>query len=80
MRHELPVHCLTDGQRVPEDLHDRIFYPFFTTKKGGSGVGLSLAKKIVNNHRGLLDVESRPGEGAAFTVRLPLVTTGTAED
>jgi hypothetical protein len=52
--------------------------PFFTTKKQGSGVGLSMAKKIVDSHRGLIDVVSRVGEGTVFTVRLPVVT-GAAE-
>ncbi len=73
------VRVVDTGPGIDEKLRDRLFYPFFTTKKGGSGVGLSLSKKIVNNHRGLLDVDSRPGAGAAFTVRLPLVTTATAE-
>jgi signal transduction histidine kinase len=63
------------GQGIDEAKRDRIFYPFFTTKKQGSGVGLAMAKKIVGSHRGLIDVESTPGEGAEFLVRLPLVTT-----
>lgn len=67
------------GPGVQADHLDKLFYPFFTTKKHGSGVGLSVAKKIVDAHRGLLDVESRPGEGAAFTVRLPLAGA-TLED
>lgn len=62
------------GPGIPEDQLDKLFYPFFTTKKQGSGVGLSMAKKIVDSHRGVIDVHSRPGEGAQFTVRLPLVS------
>lgn len=61
------------GPGIPEEHLDRLFYPFFTTKKRGSGVGLAMAKKIVDGHRGLIDVASRPGEGATFTIRLPLV-------
>lgn len=61
------------GTGIPEEHLDKLFYPFFTTKKQGSGLGLSSAKKIVDSHRGLLDVESRPGQGATFTVRLPMV-------
>ena len=64
------------GPGVPEDHLDKLFYPFFTTKKHGSGVGLSMAKKIVDSHRGLIDVRSEPGNGTEFTVRLPLVEPG----
>ncbi len=59
------------GPGIAEEHLDKLFYPFFTTKKQGSGVGLAMAKKIVDCHRGLIDVESR--EGAVFTVRLPMV-------
>ena len=61
------------GPGIPEDVQPKLFYPFYTTKKQGSGVGLSMARKIVDCHRGLIDVASRPGEGAVFTVRLPMV-------
>ena len=63
---------------APEHL-DSLFHPFFTTKKQGSGVGLSMAKKIVDSHRGLIDVTSRPGEGTEFIVRLPMVACGSVE-
>jgi PAS domain S-box-containing protein len=66
------------GAGIAEEHLDKLFYPFFTTKKHGSGVGLSMAKKIVDSHRGLIDVVSRVGEGTVFTVRLPVVT-GAAE-
>ena len=55
-----------------EDL-DRIFSPLFTTKKQGSGIGLAVVRKIVNSHRGRIDVESAPGQGAVFSVLLPMV-------
>jgi signal transduction histidine kinase len=55
-----------------EDL-DQIFSPLFTTKKQGSGIGLAMVRKIVSGHRGLIDVDSRPGAGAEFTVRLPMI-------
>jgi signal transduction histidine kinase len=61
------------GPGIGSDERDRIFYPFFTTKKQGSGVGLSMAKKIVASHRGLIDVDDAPGGGAQFTVRLPMI-------
>ena len=55
-----------------EDL-DRVFHPFFTTKEQGSGVGLALAKKLVHDHRGWIEVISAPGQGAEILVHLPMV-------
>ncbi|HEV8375975.1 MAG TPA: ATP-binding protein [Candidatus Polarisedimenticolia bacterium] len=66
---------ITDtGKGIPEEVHDRLFYPFFTTKQTGSGVGLPLARKIVDGHQGILDFESQVGRGSTFIVKLPLVT------
>jgi signal transduction histidine kinase len=61
------------GPGIASEVHEKLFYPFFTTKKQGSGVGLSMARKIVDSHRGLIDFESSPGQGATFIVRIPLV-------
>jgi signal transduction histidine kinase len=74
------VRVKDDGPGIPEDVQAKLFYPFYTTKKQGSGVGLSMARKIVDCHRGLIDVESRPGQGAIFTVRLPMVQAQEAEN
>jgi len=67
------VRVADTGPGIGTDQRDRVFYPFFTTKQHGSGVGLSTAKKIVDGHRGLIDVDDAPGGGALFTVRLPMV-------
>jgi signal transduction histidine kinase len=56
---------------APEHL-PRIFDLYFTTKPGGTGVGLAVTQQIVSAHGGSLDVDSRPGEGTLFTLRLPL--------
>ena len=61
------------GPDIGAHERDRIYYPFYTTKKQGSGVGLSMAKKIISSHRGLIDVDDAPGGGAQFTVRLPMI-------
>ena len=58
---------------APEHL-DRIFEPFYTTRgdKGGTGLGLAVSYRIIERHQGMLTVESVPGEGATFIIRLPL--------
>jgi two-component system nitrogen regulation sensor histidine kinase NtrY len=53
---------------VPEAL-ERIFVPFFTTKKSGSGIGLAISRQIMNLHKGNLEVESIPGKRTAFTMK-----------
>ncbi len=62
---------------APENL-DRIFEPYFTTKEGGTGLGLALAYKIVQEHQGTIRAESQPGAGATFTVTLPVAEVGKA--
>lgn len=61
------------GCGIPEEIRPRIFEPFFTTKETGKGTGLGLAivAQVVEDHRGKITVESREGEGTAFTVSLP---------
>jgi signal transduction histidine kinase len=61
------------GCGIAQDTIDRIWDPFFTTKEVGKGIGLGLALTfdIVKRHGGDIQVESRPGEGSTFTVRLP---------
>ncbi len=51
---------------------ERIFTPYFTTKTGGSGLGLATCQKVIEDHNGLLKVESTPGQGTTMTVSLPL--------
>jgi two-component system sensor histidine kinase HupT/HoxJ len=69
-----------DGPGIPPELHERIFDPFFTTKDPdqGTGLGLAVALEIARDHGGVLDVRSRPGEGATFSLRLPTRGAGAA--
>lgn len=60
------------GSGMPRDEINRIFLPFYTKKDGGSGLGLSLSKKIIKDHGGIIKVKSREGEGSTFSVYLPL--------
>jgi two-component system sensor histidine kinase PilS (NtrC family) len=61
------------GMGIPADQLDRIFEPFFSTKKEGSGIGLALIHRIVQELGGNIDVDSVEGEGTTFTVKLPRV-------
>ncbi len=63
---------IDNGCGMTPEVKDKIFSSFFTTKGvGGSGIGLMLTKKIVDEHGGEIEATSREGEGAAFTIRLP---------
>jgi len=75
------IEVADNGTGIPPDVLPRIFDPFFTTKDvgKGTGLGLSVSYKIVKQHGGRLDVKSRPGEGTAFTVVLPLHPPEEAE-
>ncbi|HWP35766.1 MAG TPA: ATP-binding protein [Thermodesulfobacteriota bacterium] len=64
------------GPGIDPDILDRIFYPFFTTKADGSGVGLATVQKIAAGHGGWVDVASEPGRGATFRLVLPLAPAG----
>jgi signal transduction histidine kinase len=57
-----------NGSGMPEELMDKIFIPFFSTKKNGSGIGLSLCKQIVMLHKGNLQVQSVEGKGTVFSI------------
>jgi two-component system, NtrC family, sensor kinase len=60
-----------DGIGIPEDVRSRLFDPFFSTKEGGSGLGLALTQQIVRDHGGDLQVTSEVGQGTTFTVSVP---------
>jgi nitrogen fixation/metabolism regulation signal transduction histidine kinase len=69
-RRSRPVIQVKDnGPGIPEDVQEKIFVPFFTTKEDGSGIGLSLSRQIMRLHGGSLSVRSEEGEGAVFTLR-----------
>jgi len=61
-----------NGAGIPPESLERIFRPFYTTKRGGTGLGLSLSRRIIRQHGGTLSVESQLGKGSRFILRLPL--------
>jgi signal transduction histidine kinase len=63
------VKVADNGMGMPPELLDKIFIPFFSTRKTGSGIGLSLCKQIMLLHKGNIQVQSAPGMGATFILQ-----------
>lgn len=66
------VHVIDTGPGVPQERIDRIFEPYFTTKSGGTGLGLPTSRRLIEEHRGTIEVHSAPGQGADFVITLPV--------
>lgn len=69
----LRVSFKDDGSGISEENLSNVFEPFFTTKETGTGLGLSVSYRIVQEHEGTISVKSRLGEGATFTVEFPII-------
>lgn len=68
----LTIKCKGTGCGISEEIIDYIFEPFKTYKEGGTGLGLSLSKRIIESHGGTISVESKIDEGSMFTIKLPI--------
>jgi signal transduction histidine kinase len=68
----LEVRFRDTGVGIPPGDQRNLFIPFFTTKEKGTGLGLPISQRIIENHGGTIEVRSQPGEGATFTVLLPI--------
>lgn len=66
---KVAIKVADNGTGIPDDVLENIFIPFFSTKKTGSGIGLSLCKQIMMLHKGNINVHSVPGQGTAFTLQ-----------
>lgn len=71
------IHVTDTGPGIPPDKHAEIFRPYVTGRKGGSGLGLAVTRRIIEEHGGQIDLFSEVGKGTDFTVRLPI--SGPAE-
>ncbi len=68
------IYIKDTGPGIEEEAQKKIFIPFFTTKKHGSGIGLSLSKQIMRNHKGTINVDSTLGIGTEFSLRFPAMS------
>ena len=76
---DVRVDVIDDGPGIPADLHEQIFEPLFSTRSRGIGLGLPVSRTLVEASGGRLTVDSRPGAGATFSLRLPRRHPGVAE-
>ena len=60
------------GKGMDPLILDQIFLPFFTTKRKGSGLGLSICQRLIDQHEGSISAESAPGKGTVFTLLIPI--------
>jgi two-component system, NtrC family, sensor histidine kinase HydH len=72
------LEVIDTGMGMTEEVRSRIFDAFFSTRTGGSGLGLPTARKIIEAHGGAMDVQSELGKGSQFSVRLPVYEGGEA--
>jgi signal transduction histidine kinase len=73
----LEIKVTDNGAGIKETHIPHLFHPFFSTKKEGTGLGLSLSKKIINTHHGSISIQSREGKGTTVLIRLPLSQPGS---
>jgi signal transduction histidine kinase len=69
---EAIIDVIDTGSGIAPDAMDKIFQAYYSTKRGGTGLGLAMAKRITEEHGGRLTVQSEPGKGSNFKLHLPL--------
>lgn len=71
---DVQITITDNGAGISKEELEKIFVPFYTDKKGGSGLGLSIAQRIVTSHKGDIEVDSSINEGTRFTITLPILS------
>ena len=79
-KQDIVVTFADSGPGIPEEVREKIFDPFYTTKEHGTGLGLSISYGIVEQHGGTISVESLAGSGSTFIIQIPLVTSETSPE
>lgn len=79
-KHNTEIKIMDDGTGISQEDLAHIFDPYFTTKATGTGLGLAIVHNIVDAHGGKVMVESHPGRGTTFTIRLPLTHKDESDD
>jgi two-component system sensor histidine kinase PilS (NtrC family) len=74
------IEVIDDGPGIPSEVLERVFDPFFTTKEAGTGFGLAIAHRVVEDNGGTIVCRSRPGEGCTFTLEFPRYDAHQPED
>jgi two-component system, NtrC family, sensor histidine kinase HydH len=74
------VDLIDTGQGISRELLHRVFRPFFSTRPGGTGLGLATTRKIIEAHGGTIDVQSELDRGTKFTIRLPACSDSPTRD
>ena len=69
---ELLIHVIDTGPGIPDQVAAKIFQPYFSTKRGGTGLGLPTTRRIIEEHGGRISVHGEPGRGSDFTIALPV--------
>jgi len=69
--HSVEIFFKGDGPGMPENIRQNIFNLYFTTKAKGTGIGLSMVQRIIFEHGGMISVESEPGKGTRFGIKMP---------
>lgn len=80
LRSEMVIEITDTGPGINDEIRERIFEPFFSTRKRGSGLGLSISKTIAEEHNGILEAENSTPNGAKFTIRLPVTDKKVVEE
>jgi signal transduction histidine kinase len=80
MPQEVIITVADTGPGIPTETHRRIFEPFFTTKIRGTGLGLPVARRIIEEHRGTINIEHQHQKGARFVIKLPVTKPAARRD
>ena len=75
---QVRIELRDSGPGIPAEDLERIFEPFYSTKARGSGLGLGITRRIVRDHKGMIEIASQPGEGATFTLSFPALVSQSA--